>query len=171
MPNRYQETARGKMSQVFFISDTHFGHRNICKYRPFKTPKEHDDFIITRWNDTVRKKNKIVWVLGDMFIKNKLYDMSKILGKLNGTIKVIMGNHCEKSYYTYEMIQLSIISKYGFWLSHAPIHPLELRGKRNIHGHVHNKTIPDDRYINVCCENVDYKPISLDRIRNCGGGK
>ena len=31
------------MSKVFFISDTHFGHNNICKYRPqFSSAKEHD---------------------------------------------------------------------------------------------------------------------------------
>ena len=46
----------------------------------------------------------------------------------------------------------------GFWLSHAPIHPSELRGKRNIHGHVHSNTLDDNRYYNACLENTDYKP-------------
>ena len=52
-----------------------------------------------------------------------------------------------------------------FWLSHCPIHPNELRGKVNIHGHVHNKTIIDCNYFNTSCENVDFKPISLENIR------
>lgn len=52
-----------------------------------------------------------------------------------------------------------------FWLSHAPIHPNELRGKVNIHGHVHSATIDDDRYFNTSLENIGYKPISLQEIR------
>ena len=58
-----------------------------------------------------------------------------------------------------------------FWLSHAPIHPCELRGKRNIHGHVHQNHVMDEhhkrdnRYINVCVENTDGAPVSLDKIR------
>jgi calcineurin-like phosphoesterase family protein len=39
-----------------------------------------------------------------------------------------------------------------------------LRGKKNVHGHVHYKTIPDDRYLNVCCENINFTPISLEEV-------
>lgn len=53
----------------------------------------------------------------------------------------------------------------GFWLTHPPMHPAELRGKPNIHGHVHFATVPDNDYINVCCENVDYKPINFQMIK------
>ena len=52
-----------------------------------------------------------------------------------------------------------------FWLSHAPIHPEELRDRINIHGHVHYKNIDDARYFNVSCENIGFKPISLENIR------
>jgi len=156
------------LSKVFFISDTHFGHRAICKYRPdFKTPAEHDEFIISNWNKEVNKSKYIVWVLGDMCIENKQYDMSKLISRLNGNINLITGNHCYLPYYKHNKIHImnGIISKYGFLLSHAPIHPLELRGKKNIHGHVHYQSIPDSNYINVCAEVIDFKPISLDYIR------
>lgn len=155
------------MSKVFFIADTHFGHRSICKYRPFNSPQEHDEHVITSWNSVVKKQRYIVWVLGDMCIKNKEYDMNGIINRLNGNINLITGNHCHLPYYEHPKIKVmrGVTSKYGFWLSHCPMHPLELRGKVNIHGHVHNKSIPDDRYINVCCEAVNYKPISLDIIR------
>ena len=59
-----------------------------------------------------------------------------------------------------------LFKKYGFWLSHCPVHPNELRHKKNIHGHVHNKTVDDDRYINVCCDVVNYTPVELDKIRD-----
>ena len=153
---------------IFFISDLHFGHRNICKYRPFKTPAEHDEYIIQQWNSVVRKKRCHVWVLGDMCIHNKAYDMDQLISRLNGNINLITGNHCHMPYYNHNKINVmtGIYKKYGYWLSHCPIHPVELRGKRNIHGHVHNKTLPDPRYINVCVENINYTPISLDQIRS-----
>lgn len=157
------------MSKVFFIADTHFGHRSICKYRPeFKTLQEHDEFIIANWNKVVTKAKYIVWVLGDMCIKNKLYDMDKIINRLNGTIQLITGNHCHLPYYDNNRVRIrnGLTKKYGFWLSHCPIHPNELRGKQNIHGHVHNKTIDDKRYINVCADNINYTPMDLDYIRS-----
>ena len=156
------------MSKVFFTADTHFGHRNICAYRPFKTPEEHDEIIIENWNKVVTKAKYQVWVLGDMCINNKLYNMNDIINRLNGTIHVITGNHCHLPYYDNNRINVrnGLFKKYGFWLSHCPIHPDELRGKKNIHGHVHNKTIPDDRYINVCLDVNNYNLVDLDKIRD-----
>lgn len=157
------------MGNVFFIADTHFGHRNICKYRPqFNNPTEHDEYIIKTWNETIKKRD-IVWILGDMCIHNDKYDMNSLISRLNGSMRVITGNHCHLPYYNHPriIIENGLVSKYGIWLSHCPIHPNEFRGKSlNIHGHVHNKSVDDDRYINVCCEAVNYKPISLDEIRS-----
>ena len=53
-----------------------------------------------------------------------------------------------------------------FWLSHSPIHDSELRGKFNIYGHTHFKYVDDPRYRCVSMEQIDYKLISLDKIRN-----
>lgn len=156
------------MSEVFFIADTHFGHRNICKYRTvFNNPFEHDEYIIEKWNKTIGRRDTI-WVLGDMCIKNEEYNMEYLIDRLNGRINVVPGNHCYLPYYNHRNIELQngLVSKYGLWLSHCPIHPNELRGRKyNVHGHVHNETINDNRYVNVCCEVVGYKPVSLDKIR------
>ena len=100
-----------------------------------------------------------------MFIKNKDYDFTKILNSLNGTIRLITGNHDDINSYPSSILERGLVKKYGFWLSHAPIHPDELRGFKNIYGHTHKNIIPDNRYINVCCENVGYTPISLEEIK------
>ena len=52
-----------------------------------------------------------------------------------------------------------------FWLSHAPIHPAELRGRKNVHGHVHNKTIIDPNYFNLSVENcLGSAPVDLRKL-------
>ena len=109
-----------------------------------------------------------------MCIKNKLYDFDKITKRLHGTIHIITGNHCYLPAYENNRIHVAngLTKKYGFWLSHVPIHPQELRGKKNIHGHIHaiENILHDDRYINVNCEFINYTPISLDDIRQGKGG-
>ena len=49
----------------------------------------------------------------------------------------------------------------GVWLTHIPIHPDELRGRPNIHGHTHNHIINDNRYLNVCMEQINYRPLEF----------
>lgn len=99
-------------------------------------------------------------------------------GKLAGTKYLVRGNHDTK-FTTEEWLKHfkrveSLVSYKGYWLSHAPIHPYELRGKGNIHGHVHQNSILDydsgapewdRRYINVCVEAVRETPISFDNIK------
>ena len=78
-----------------------------------------------------------------------------------------MGNHDQFKLEEYQKYFYKIIwfTKYkGFWLSHCPIHPNELRDKPNIHGHVHQKTIKDRRYINVCVEALNGTPIEFSKI-------
>ncbi len=157
------------MSKVYLTSDLHIGHKAICKYRTrFKTTKEHDEYIVNNWNEIIKKRD-VVWVLGDMCMKNKDYDMKKIISSLNGNINLITGNHCHLPYYNHNKIKImnGLIKKYGYWLSHAPIHPQELRGKKNIHGHLHSNhnKLNDERYINVNCEFWDYKPVCLEQLK------
>jgi calcineurin-like phosphoesterase family protein len=47
------------------ISDTHFGHNNAIKWRPFKTIQEHDEVIYNNIIKTVNK-NDVLWILGDV---------------------------------------------------------------------------------------------------------
>ena len=79
---------------VFFTSDTHFGHSNIIKYcgRPFSSIEEHDKTLIENWNRTVAK-NATVYHLGDMMFKMPLERRYDLFKKLNGHIHFIMGNH------------------------------------------------------------------------------
>lgn len=150
------------MSNVFFVSDPHLGHKNILKFssetRRFDSIEEHDDYICNEWKEKVGKRD-LVWVLGDLGTKE--YAIERI-SELPGRKKLIRGNHDQMPLQMYlnvfEDIQ-SMIKYRGYWLTHCPIHPNELWGKRNIHGHVHSNTVRlpggyiDDRYVNLCMEN------------------
>lgn len=161
------------MSNVFFISDLHFGHRNILKFSPTRggdTVEEHDEWLLEQINSTVKKRD-VLWLLGDLaFSREGLEKVSKIHCQKH----IILGNH--DVYPVADYLKLGTLRpglwKYkGFWLSHAPIHKDELRGKPNIHGHVHSQTIQsifpidDPNYINVCVEPLNGKPINIEEIR------
>lgn len=156
-------------AKVFFISDLHLGHKRIIEFsldhRECETVDSHDEWIIKQWNSVVTKRD-VVYILGDIaFSKDGLSKVSR----LSGIKKMIFGNHDGYKISEYDAVGLKIIGglvRYKeFWLSHAPIHPEELRGKKNIHGHVHQRSLDDDRYINVSVENVGGIPIFLDAIR------
>lgn len=159
------------MSKVFFTADQHFGHRAICKYRTeFTSAQEHDAYLVESWNKVVTKHKYIVWVLGDFCIQNKTYDFAKLISSLNGEIRVVTGNHDYLPAYVHDKIQVmnGVCKKYDFWLSHCPVHPNEIRGKKNLHGHIHgaHNQLNDSRYINVNCEFWGYKPVDLDYLRS-----
>lgn len=171
------------MTQVWFCSDLHFGHKNIQKFRRHVLNEEDNrQKIIKDWRDCVGKRDE-VYVLGDAAFT---LDTVQEFGNLPGQRKfLIRGNHDElhTSVYLKYFDQIYGLKKYKeFWLSHAPIHPDELRGKINLHGHVHYETIRkpfnpaydvksefDNRYFNCCVENIfslkKRSLMNLDEIR------
>lgn len=169
------------MSNVWFVGDLHLGHRNICKYRPeFKTTKEHDEFVTERVL-SVSNKNSIkrdtLVLMGDCFFTEESLDSLRKFRKAFRQIIFVMGNHDsdspERQQNLISIIKEDLVdkihacfSKYGFWFSHSPIHPEELRGKKNVHGHCHNYVITDtEKYRCVSLEQINYTPISLEQLR------
>lgn len=158
------------MSKVFYTADWHLGHRNITeKFRThFSSNKEHNDTIVANYLKTVTKRDT-AYFLGDICFDKASLD---IIRALPGSKRLVMGNH-ENQYGEYRTSELwDVFDKvYGLhtrkqvWLSHAPIHPLELRNKPNVHGHVHEQTLSDWRYANVCLENCNYHPVDFEDIK------
>lgn len=77
----------------YYISDTHFGHKNVIRYdnRPFDSIEEMDEAMIQLWNETVNDADA-VYILGD-FSWYKEDKTALILGKLKGHKILIKGNH------------------------------------------------------------------------------
>ena len=156
------------MANVWFTSDLHLGHKNIYKFRTdFESEEHHFEVIKENCHKVVTKRDK-VYFLGDIaFTQERLEDV----GTWTAERKVlILGNHCRDSISMEEICkhfdEVYSLKKYKeFWLSHAPIHPAELRGKYNLHGHTHYANVDDNRYFNCCLENTDWMPIDLNTVR------
>lgn len=159
------------MSRTFGIADLHLGHQNMAIKRGFTTVEEHDEFIIANWNKVVNKKDNVI-IFGDVTMekKNSYY----LLNRMNGRKTVIGGNH-DRPQDSEELLKYvsgicGMMKRRGFILTHCPIHESQLEEFYvNIHGHVHERTLQDERYINLSCEVIGYTPVLLSNYVNKNG--
>lgn len=155
-------------SQVYFISDLHLDHRNVLKFepvhRPFADIEAHNQWLFENWRSVVNKRD-VVYVLGDVsWTRAGLQAMKQLPGQKH----LIMGNHdgfpLQEYLEVFRVIRPSPWVYRRHWLSHCPIHPDELRGRDNVHGHVHSNSIKDVRYINVSVEAINGIPRTLEQL-------
>jgi calcineurin-like phosphoesterase family protein len=157
---------------TFVCSDLHLGHESMVRNwrTQFNDIWHHDESIIDNWNSVVNKRDK-VFVLGDVTMETRKHYY--LLDQLNGFKTLIGGNHDlakDSSELLKYFDQIAGMVKYKeYWLTHAPIHPDELRGKKNIHGHIHNRFVmldgkKDKRYINVSMDVIGFTPQKIDEL-------
>lgn len=157
---------------IYFISDTHFYHSNIIKYcnRPFMDVNEMNETIINNWNSIVTKDDTI-YHLGDFCLSSD-DEIKNVFNRLNGNKILIRGNHDRKPVKFYEEISFKVLThapiildEYKVMLSHVPLPDTKIKsGYINLHGHIHNKIIGDDKHINLSVDAINYKPISIEEI-------
>lgn len=170
------------MGNIWFISDTHFGHENILTFtkrdgtllRNFSSVQEMDETMIDRWNEVVQDGDK-VYHLGDVFFGDKVR-FKRNWSRLRGKKRLIVGNHDD----------IKLIAREGFFkeiymwrkvpgtsilLTHVPVHQSTLMEPRfdevkmvNVHGHIHANKSPDGPYHCVCVEQTDFRPVHVDEI-------
>ncbi|MCR4374221.1 MAG: hypothetical protein NUW22_05175 [Acidobacteria bacterium] len=166
---------------LYFLSDTHLGHRNLVEVftvtrpdgvvhpaRPFATVDEHDQAILQRYRDVVTEADT-VWWLGDVCFK-PTNAMVQAIAALPGTKHLILGNHDRETTTLYhQMGFVKLRSSWRPWkgvlITHIPAHPNSVpKGGVNVHGHTHS-TCYDGPYVNVCVEQTDYRPLSEPDLR------
>lgn len=178
---------------IWLISDTHFGHSNVCKFtrndgsplRPWDDVLEMDEALIDNWNSVV-KDNDLIIHAGDVCFSGQRYDV--IMPRLKGRKHLIRGNHDLFSEGRYQrhfqkVLGIKILDNYA--ITHVPIHPESLaRWKGNIHGHLHSNNVmkpgesydmgdcstititdKDPRYFNVSVEQINYTPINFEEVK------
>lgn len=158
---------------IWFTSDTHFGHAKVIEYcdRPFTDIREMDNELVKRWNAKV-KKGDLVWHLGDFALASKEY-VADIVSQLHGEIRLIKGNHDTRSSQWFRDIGFSHVYDYPIIvdefivLSHNPMPFVPSTGMINLYGHIHNSLMFETwgkRCACMCVERHDYAPVHMKEI-------
>lgn len=165
------------MTRNYFVTaDTHFGHANSLKFkrddgsplRPFSDVSEMDEVMIARWNERVQPGD-YVYHLGDVTFDYQ--NIGKIMARLNGKKRLILGNHDRlkgtnlASYF--DKIELwKRFDDIGIIASHLALDSSNLEGKytRNIHGHIHYRDLKSPRHLCVSVERTDFRPVNIDEL-------
>ncbi len=166
------------MSNVWFTSDTHFGHTNIIKYtlRPFDSIGEMDERIIANWNKVVQPTDDI-YHLGDFALVGRNEDkLKQYVRRLNGRIHLILGNHDRHWEKLYKNMlascqrldeinvngQAIILCHYAMkvWNKHS-------HNSWQLYGHSHGKLPkePGRLQIDVGVDRWNFTPISFNNVR------
>ena len=165
--------------EVKVWSDLHLGHANIIAYqgRPFHNVHEMDGVLWANWQFGVDQEDTLVCV-GDVAMGGGLSgDTWERVRAAPGRTKVlVVGNHDvtgqgilrAEGFHRVKAVLTSPGDPPLIW-THAPL-PNVPAGYVNIHGHQHNTLKPaDSPHINVSVEQLDYRPVSLVRIRRLAG--
>lgn len=154
---------------IWFTSDTHFGHANIINFcRPeFNTVAEMDATLIDNWNKVVGQNDR-VYHLGDFAWSVRR--ARQVRPQLNGTIRLIAGNHDQVC----NLAKAGLFQKISLWrefsdmdfvATHLPLARGHCRASYNVHGHVHtNGDHLEPHQINISVEVTDYRPIHMDEL-------
>jgi len=161
------------MSNIFFTSDHHFNHKNICKYvaRPFSNVLNMNEELIKRWNEVV-KKGDIVYHLGDFAFG----DPTPFRARLNGQIYLIEGNHDKMTTKVAQVNFIKVVQQFRvksvdphIWLCHYRMYtwPQRQYNVWHLYGHSHGRsedTTRKDLSLETCVECWDYYPASYEQI-------
>lgn len=180
------------MTNVWFTSDLHFGHRLCSEHRGFGDDTlAHDAAIVENWRRVVNKRDT-VWVLGDLSMASPTVALA-IIRELPGTKHLIAGNHdschpmhrnahrVQKVYLTaFESVQPFArrqVDGIDVLLSHFPYNKdrhevrytqwrLRDEGRWLLHGHTHGKERREGREIHVGVDAWDMTPVPIHTVRD-----
>lgn len=165
----------------WFISDTHFFHGNILRFKDdagkyirseFVSLEQMHETMIDNWNKLV-KDHDYVYHLGDVTFR---YDgaFNALMHRLKGKKRLIVGNHDKLKnpalHANFEKIELwkGFTEKeagIAFTASHFPMPEYSLRnGKHNAHGHIHKGKSRESHQFNLSVENINYTPMHIDEL-------
>jgi len=165
------------MTNIFIVSDTHWGHESMLRFtdsttgalvRPgFASVNEMDDHMITQWNSVV-KDDDIVYHLGDVYMGGNRG--MTILPRLRGRKRLVLGNHdngkdqnLQKCFQ--KIMMWRMFPEFNCLLTHVPVHESTMfKVEYNLHGHIHQNASLTPRHINCCVEVQDYTPKHIEEL-------
>lgn len=161
---------------IWFISDTHFGHDKIINYfkRPFQSIEEMNSILITNWNKVV-KPDDTVFHLGDFSFDKSSHESPTgqkaniYKQQLNGNIILLKSRHDENNHC--KTVINSIVIFHGgkhIFITHNPKNA-NLRYEFNFTGHSHGVSGTFNKkensiIVDLSVENWNYTPVSIQDI-------
>lgn len=182
-------------TNIFWTSDTHFGHTNIIKYcqRPFENVDEMNQKMIENWNNVVGPDD-VVFHLGDVGF-GSVRSIVDILQQLNGHKYLILGNHdwstikgdkagAFRNCFEDCTQQMKVrVDGRVIWMNHFPFLTFEnmyngMDAAWQLFGHVHSgkhqttgldinrlQYLYPNQY-DVGVDNNNYTPVSYDQVKS-----
>ncbi len=167
---------------TYFTGDTHFGHagmmsERMSRPRPFSSPDEMDEHMISSWNSRVRKDDR-VFHLGDFAYGCSLSHTRNIFNRLNGHKTLLRGNHEQRGEKlpwqggVHDVLRISVQDRgmpepVALWLSHYAhlAWPESHRGRVHLFGHSHGAIPATDRACDVGVDCWAFRPVTLPEIQ------
>jgi len=155
------------MSEIFFTSDTHFGHQRTLELskRPFNNVLEMSETIVDNWNNVV-ENHDTVYHLGD-------FGSVEFINCLEGKIKFIPGNYDDQKTLDYlvkknvtilEQDYLLKIKEYEFCLVHEPYETKMSEDNFFLFGHIHKLQMVKINGLNVSVDCHNFFPLSFKDV-------
>lgn len=160
--------------RLFVVSDTHFGHANICKYsgRPWSNVADMNAAMVDLWNQHV-PDDAVVLHCGDFQMGLLNEETAAQFSRLKGTRKILVaGNHDQMLikrnlaglvfHEVYDNVRFRVGGD-EFYAQHYPCE--EWRETYHLHGHQHERGPSVKNRLNVNMDAVRvYMPLSFEEV-------
>jgi calcineurin-like phosphoesterase family protein len=156
--------------EIYFTSDTHFGHRNIIKYcdRPFSSVEEMDETLIQNWNSVVGPRDTI-YHLGDFAMGRE--DPKVYFNRLNGNKFLLAGSHDTDKVFQLKWGWVKDVyylrwQRIRIWMAHHAhrVWPKSHHGVWHLFGHSHGALPPLGLSFDIGMEGHNFTPWAVEEI-------
>lgn len=162
------------LDAAWLWSDLHLGHDNIIRYtqRPFADAEQMDASLYANWAATVPAQDALIFV-GDVAMRAAVggHTWARIRAAQGAPKHLVFGNHDltgsgELRVDGFDTVSaaLCIDGDPPLLCTHMPLAEVP-RGCVNVHGHTHAEPPRRSRHINVSVEQLEYRPVSIQRVR------
>lgn len=166
------------MSTLWFSSDQHFFHKNICRFsnRPFSSLEEMHETFINNINEKIKERDAF-YIIGDYSFGN-FKDTKELTDRIKcKNLILVRGNHDRMRDGEYLRLGFKQVHKYLeikhnrtlYVLSHYPflVWRNSHHGSRNLTAHSHgslNEVHKETTRLDVGVDCHYYYPISLEEV-------
>jgi calcineurin-like phosphoesterase family protein len=165
-------TTAQQLVDTWYTGDQHNGHELLMKMRGFTTMRQMEDCLIDNHNAVVKKHDRVIH-LGDFAHRCDPKRKRIILGALNGSHFLVIGNHDDADTlsmkFAGEPKQMLLITDSGTRVCAMHyamrVFPGQHRGAIHVYGHSHNRIPADSVSCDVGVDAWGLMPANLKQIQ------